>query len=150
MPIELKVPVIGESVSEIFIGQWYKGEGSTVAVDENLVELESEKATLDVPSPSAGVARPARMALATQSLGYTEARSDHVSATNIEPTDNFGRPCSIASSSTLLSCRLTPSPSSPWTCTTPRETSTITTNPSASPSLPIRIVTPLSSQKMLV
>ena len=55
MPIELKVPVIGESVSEIFIGQWYKGEGSTVAVDENLVELESEKATLDVPSPSAGV-----------------------------------------------------------------------------------------------
>ena len=55
MPIELKVPVIGESVSEIFIGQWYKGEGATVAVDENLVELESEKATLDVPSPSAGV-----------------------------------------------------------------------------------------------
>ena len=55
MPIELKVPVIGESVSEIFIGQWYKGEGDTVAVDENLVELESEKATLDVPSPSAGV-----------------------------------------------------------------------------------------------
>jgi 2-oxoglutarate dehydrogenase E2 component (dihydrolipoamide succinyltransferase) len=55
MSIELKVPVIGESVSEIFIGQWYKGEGSTVAADENLVELESEKATLDVPSPSAGV-----------------------------------------------------------------------------------------------
>jgi 2-oxoglutarate dehydrogenase E2 component (dihydrolipoamide succinyltransferase) len=55
MPIELKVPVIGESVSEIFIGQWYKGEGATVAVDENVVELESEKATLDVPSPSAGV-----------------------------------------------------------------------------------------------
>ena len=55
MPIELKVPVIGESVSEIFIGQWYKSEGDSVAVDENLVELESEKATLDVPSPSAGV-----------------------------------------------------------------------------------------------
>jgi 2-oxoglutarate dehydrogenase E2 component (dihydrolipoamide succinyltransferase) len=55
MPIELKVPAIGESVSEIYIGQWYKSEGDHIKVDEGLVELESDKATLDVPAPSSGV-----------------------------------------------------------------------------------------------
>jgi 2-oxoglutarate dehydrogenase E2 component (dihydrolipoamide succinyltransferase) len=55
MPIELKVPTIGESVSEIYIGKWYKAEGDAIAPDEGLVELESDKATLDVPSPSSGV-----------------------------------------------------------------------------------------------
>jgi 2-oxoglutarate dehydrogenase E2 component (dihydrolipoamide succinyltransferase) len=55
MPIELKVPAIGESVSEIYIGQWYKSEGERIKADEGLVELESDKATLDVPAPTAGV-----------------------------------------------------------------------------------------------
>jgi 2-oxoglutarate dehydrogenase E2 component (dihydrolipoamide succinyltransferase) len=55
MPIDLKVPAIGESVSEIYIGQWYKSEGDSIALDEGLVELESDKATLDVPAPTAGV-----------------------------------------------------------------------------------------------
>lgn len=81
MSIELKVPVIGESVSEIFIGQWYKGEGSTVAVDENLVELESEKATLDVPSPSAGViTKILKQAGETAEVGEVIAYLDQVSA----------------------------------------------------------------------
>ncbi|QDT74935.1 2-oxoglutarate dehydrogenase complex dihydrolipoyllysine-residue succinyltransferase [Lacipirellula limnantheis] len=81
MSIELKVPVIGESVSEIFIGQWYKGEGSTVAVDENLVELESEKATLDVPSPSAGViTKILKHAGETAEVGEVIAYLDQVSA----------------------------------------------------------------------
>ncbi|RIK82542.1 MAG: dihydrolipoamide succinyltransferase [Planctomycetota bacterium] len=55
MPIEVKVPAVGESVSEVFIGQWYKAEGDRVAPDEGLVEIESEKATLDIPSPAGGV-----------------------------------------------------------------------------------------------
>jgi 2-oxoglutarate dehydrogenase E2 component (dihydrolipoamide succinyltransferase) len=55
MPVELKVPAIGESVSEIYIGKWYKAEGDAIAPDEGLVELESEKATLDVPAPAGGV-----------------------------------------------------------------------------------------------
>jgi 2-oxoglutarate dehydrogenase E2 component (dihydrolipoamide succinyltransferase) len=81
MPIELKVPVIGESVSEIFIGQWYKGEGATVAADENLVELESEKATLDVPSPSAGViSKILKQAGDTAEVGEVIAYLDEVAA----------------------------------------------------------------------
>ena len=55
MSIELKVPTVGESISEVFIGQWLKPEGEVVAKDEPLVEIETDKATLEVPSPISGV-----------------------------------------------------------------------------------------------
>ena len=55
MSLELKVPGIGESIQEATVGVWKKAEGDFVAVDEPLVEIESEKATLEVPSPGAGV-----------------------------------------------------------------------------------------------
>ncbi len=55
MAIEVKVPEVGESITEVYIGTWHKSEGDEVAVDENLVEIESEKATFDVPAASAGV-----------------------------------------------------------------------------------------------
>lgn len=54
MPIELKVPAIGESITEVEIGGWLKAEGASVARDENVVTLESEKATVELPSPAAG------------------------------------------------------------------------------------------------
>lgn len=55
MQTEIKVPSLGESITEVDIGQWLKKEGDSVAKDENLVSLESEKATVDLPAPSAGV-----------------------------------------------------------------------------------------------
>ncbi len=55
MSIEIKVPTLGESVTEATIGQWYKKEGEAVAADEPLVELETDKVTIEVPAPSAGV-----------------------------------------------------------------------------------------------
>jgi 2-oxoglutarate dehydrogenase E2 component (dihydrolipoamide succinyltransferase) len=55
MAVELKVPSVGESITEVFIGTWHKSEGDRVEQDENVVELESEKATFDVPAPAAGV-----------------------------------------------------------------------------------------------
>ncbi|MCO6043454.1 2-oxoglutarate dehydrogenase complex dihydrolipoyllysine-residue succinyltransferase [Aeoliella sp. ICT_H6.2] len=51
---ELRVPEVGESISEVVIGQWHKKEGDPVERDEELVELESEKATFEAPSPTAG------------------------------------------------------------------------------------------------
>ncbi len=54
MAVELKVPSLGESVTEVEIGAWLKREGDAVNKDENLVTLESEKATVDLPSPAAG------------------------------------------------------------------------------------------------
>ncbi len=55
--LELKVPSVGESVTEVFIGEWYIPEGQFVDVDQNVVGLETEKATFDVPSPSACIVK---------------------------------------------------------------------------------------------
>ncbi|ACI91727.1 dihydrolipoyllysine-residue succinyltransferase [Afipia carboxidovorans OM5] len=51
---EIRVPTLGESVTEATIGRWFKKTGDAVAVDEPLVELETDKVTIEVPSPSAG------------------------------------------------------------------------------------------------
>ncbi|GMM59266.1 2-oxoglutarate dehydrogenase complex dihydrolipoyllysine-residue succinyltransferase [Novosphingobium pituita] len=55
MSIEVKVPTLGESVSEATVGQWLKKPGETVAVDEPIVSLETDKVAVEVPSPVAGV-----------------------------------------------------------------------------------------------
>jgi 2-oxoglutarate dehydrogenase E2 component (dihydrolipoamide succinyltransferase) len=52
---EIRVPTLGESVTEATIGRWFKKAGDPVAVDEPLVELETDKVTIEVPAPSAGV-----------------------------------------------------------------------------------------------
>ena len=54
MPIELKVPEVGESITEVQIGPWKKQEGDVVALDETVVEIESDKATVELPAPLAG------------------------------------------------------------------------------------------------
>jgi 2-oxoglutarate dehydrogenase E2 component (dihydrolipoamide succinyltransferase) len=52
---EIRVPTLGESVTEATIGKWFKKAGDVVAVDEPLVELETDKVTIEVPAPAAGV-----------------------------------------------------------------------------------------------
>jgi 2-oxoglutarate dehydrogenase E2 component (dihydrolipoamide succinyltransferase) len=52
---EIRVPTLGESVTEATIGRWFKAAGEAVAVDEPLVELETDKVTVEVPAPAAGV-----------------------------------------------------------------------------------------------
>jgi len=55
MSVEIKVPSVGESISEVFIGEWYVKEGTWVEADTNLAGLETDKATFDVPAPAAGI-----------------------------------------------------------------------------------------------
>ncbi|NOU07825.1 MAG: dihydrolipoamide succinyltransferase, partial [Hyphomicrobiaceae bacterium] len=55
MAIEIKVPTLGESVTEATIGKWFKKAGDAIKVDEPLCELETDKVTVEVPAPSAGV-----------------------------------------------------------------------------------------------
>ncbi len=55
MSTDIKVPTLGESVTEATIGQWFKKVGDSVAADEPLVELETDKVTVEVPAPAAGV-----------------------------------------------------------------------------------------------
>src|SRR4029450_10532435 len=60
MAIEIRVPSLGESVVEATVGQWFKQAGDAVAADEPLVELETDKVTVEVPAPASGVlAQPA-------------------------------------------------------------------------------------------
>src|SRR5580693_6889360 len=55
MAIEIRVPALGESISEATVGKWFKKPGEPVRLDEPLVELETDKVTLEVNAPGAGV-----------------------------------------------------------------------------------------------
>ncbi len=55
MATEIRVPTLGESVTEATVGQWYKQAGDWVTADEPLVELETDKVTIEVPAPASGV-----------------------------------------------------------------------------------------------
>src|SRR5271157_3705509 len=55
MAIEIRVPALGESISEATVGKWFKKAGEPVRADEPLVELETDKVTLEVNAPGAGV-----------------------------------------------------------------------------------------------
>ena len=56
---EIRVPALGESVTEATIGKWFKKPGEVVAVDEPLVELETDKVTIEVPAPFSARSRKA-------------------------------------------------------------------------------------------
>ncbi|MDI1342573.1 MAG: 2-oxoglutarate dehydrogenase complex dihydrolipoyllysine-residue succinyltransferase [Pseudolabrys sp.] len=65
---DIRVPTLGESVTEATVGKWFKQPGDAVAVDEPLVELETHQGTLEVPAPAAGV-RGAIMAKNGETVG---------------------------------------------------------------------------------
>jgi 2-oxoglutarate dehydrogenase E2 component (dihydrolipoamide succinyltransferase) len=70
MAIELKIPEIGESITEVEIGGWLKAQGQVVAKDEPVVTLESEKATVELPAPDSGtIARILKEKGATAKVG---------------------------------------------------------------------------------
>src|SRR5690606_12464763 len=54
MSTEVRVPTLGESVTEATIGQWFKKVGDAVSADEPIVELETDKVTIEVPAPVSG------------------------------------------------------------------------------------------------
>ena len=75
---ELKVPEVGESITEVQIAQWYKQVGQRAEKDENLVEIESDKATVELPAPVAGtitqiLKQPGQRAQVGEVIGYMAA-----------------------------------------------------------------------------
>ena len=54
MTVDIKVPTLGESVTEAVVAKWFKAAGDQVVADEPLVELETDKVTLEVPAPASG------------------------------------------------------------------------------------------------
>src|SRR3954467_2722335 len=62
MTVEIRVPILGESVTEATVAKWLKQPGERVERDEPVVELETDKVTLEVPAPQAGVIGPTHVA----------------------------------------------------------------------------------------
>jgi 2-oxoglutarate dehydrogenase E2 component (dihydrolipoamide succinyltransferase) len=88
MPIELKVPEVGESITEVQIGKWHKGLGERVEKDEPVVELESDKATVDLPAPGSGTVskvlkQPGQTAAVGEVIGYLSAPNEAASPQDI-------------------------------------------------------------------
>ncbi|MDH5605188.1 MAG: dihydrolipoamide succinyltransferase, partial [Cyclobacteriaceae bacterium] len=55
MGVEMKIPPVGESISEVIVASWLKKEGDYVQMDEVICELESEKASFELPAAQAGI-----------------------------------------------------------------------------------------------
>ncbi|QEE08306.1 2-oxoglutarate dehydrogenase complex dihydrolipoyllysine-residue succinyltransferase [Bartonella kosoyi] len=115
MTTEIRVPTLGESVTEATVGKWFKKLGEAVAMDEPLVELETDKVTVEVPSPVVGklseiIAKEGDTVEVNALLGVVEAgeagvtQSFSPSATSVPAASSESE--KLASSSTML-----PSPS---------------------------------------
>jgi 2-oxoglutarate dehydrogenase E2 component (dihydrolipoamide succinyltransferase) len=76
MPTNVDVPALGESVREAVLIKWHKQDGDTVAAAEPIAELETDKANVDVPAPTAGVIRRVKKEGDTVAIGETIARID--------------------------------------------------------------------------
>src|SRR6476620_2825224 len=74
--IDIKVPAVGESISEVTLLKWVKGDGAYVTRDEVIAELESEKATFEVNAEQAGVLKTLAKEGDTISVGSTIASID--------------------------------------------------------------------------
>jgi 2-oxoglutarate dehydrogenase E2 component (dihydrolipoamide succinyltransferase) len=81
MAVELKIPESGESITEVQIGRWLKAEGDFVRQDEPLVELETDKASMELPAPASGrLTKVARKTGDTARVGETIAVIDETAA----------------------------------------------------------------------
>src|SRR6202012_5709770 len=78
--IDIKVPTVGESISEVTLVKWLKKEGDYVNRDELLCELESEKATFELNAEQAGVLHIVAQEGATLAIGDTACTIDEIAA----------------------------------------------------------------------
>jgi len=90
MPIELKVPPVGESITEVQIGDWLKAEGESVSRDEVILKIETDKVTVDLPAPVTGTitqikAKKGAVAQVGEVIGYMEEGAGAVKAKSVPP-----------------------------------------------------------------
>lgn len=89
MAIEVTVPTLGESVTEATVGEFLKQPGDTVAADEPIVSLETDKVAVEVPAPSAGVIAEFKVAVGdTVELGAVLAVIEEGAAPSAKPSDD--------------------------------------------------------------
>jgi 2-oxoglutarate dehydrogenase E2 component (dihydrolipoamide succinyltransferase) len=124
MTIQIRVPQMGESVTEGVIARWLKAEGDAVAADEPVVEVETDKITIEVPAPSAGVLKTRSVSEGcTVGVGQTIGEIDESAKGNGKPV----RPAGGTSTST-------PTPTPTATTATTSTSTTASDVPPAGPS----------------
>lgn len=97
MPVEVKVPPVGDSISEVVIGDWHKRVGDSVSADEPVVAIESEKSSFDVPAPAAGyLARIFKQAGETAAIGEVIAVLEESAASVGTPSTASSSPSTVA------------------------------------------------------
>jgi len=101
MPIELKVPPVGESITEVQIGDWLKAEGDSVSRDEIIVKIETDKVTVDLPAPVTGTitqikAKKGAVMQVGEVIGYMEEGAGSVQAKSVPPPAAPARPAAPA------------------------------------------------------
>ncbi|MHC2990385.1 2-oxoglutarate dehydrogenase [Pontibacter sp. HJ8] len=85
MSLEVKVPAVGESITEVTIAQWLKKDGDRVEMDEVIAELESDKATFELPAEAAGILRIVAQEGDTIEVGATICRIEQNGAATSAP-----------------------------------------------------------------
>jgi 2-oxoglutarate dehydrogenase E2 component (dihydrolipoamide succinyltransferase) len=109
MAVDVSIPTLGESVSEGVIVRWMKHDGEAVAADEPLFELETDKASVEIPAPSAGVITVLVQEGATVRVGDVVARIDGAGSAVAKPSRPAAAPTPAAA----------PAPSTPVAVPTP-------------------------------
>src|SRR5262245_37036010 len=85
MPVEIKIPSVGESINEGTIARWLKRDGTAVRAGEPVLELETEKATTEVPAPASGTLVVAVPEGKTVSIGAVVGRIQEGAAPMLPP-----------------------------------------------------------------
>ena len=93
MSLEVSIPPLGESVSEGTIARWLKRDGDTVKADEPLFELETDKATMEIPAPAAGRLEIVEREGATVRVGTVVARIAEAAAAALSHSGAAGSAC---------------------------------------------------------
>lgn len=110
MSIEIKVPTVGESINEVTLAEWLKADGDYVEMDETIAELESDKATFELPAERAGILRITAQEGDTLEIGALIGHIEEGGA----PADSAAAPAAAASESApAASAESTPSGKDP-------------------------------------
>ena len=120
MSVEVVIPSPGESITEVTLGQWLCNDGDWVAQDDNLVEIESDKVTLEIPAPASGVLRITAEAGAEMEVGDIVATIDTDATapsgdqgSDVQAADpGDSGPASVVEAATAAAAEETPRPTS--------------------------------------
>lgn len=111
MPTNVDIPSLGESVRQAVLIKWHKKDGDAVTAQEPLCELETDKANVDVPAPSAGILRRVKEEGETVAVGETIARIDESSGGTAQNNTAKPQTAQNATSTKPVTLPLAPSPS---------------------------------------